>query len=475
MRYFLFYIVFLFNTYFISAQIFDVETIKYSGGNDKRINLVILSEGYQTSELSQFKTDAESLSNEMFSQSPFLEYANYFNVYAIKVPSNESGADHPGTSTSPLESIGTPITPIKTVDTYFNATFDAFNYHRFLYYGIDYADAATAEAKIRSVLADNFPTYDQALILVNTNIYGGTGGEFPVASTSANDLAIHELGHSLFNLKDEYYGGDVFVGEAINMTQQNDPNLVKWKNWIGTNGIGIYPHSGTPIATTWYKPQVGDKCKMEKLNQAFCSVCKEGIIEKIHSLLSPIESYTPVSNTVSNPSFPIDFHLNLIKPIPNTLESSWSLNSVSFDTNVDDVSVLETDLNVGLNNLTAVIIDATTLLKVTNHETIHVYTVTWAIDNASLGVKDIESDINNLSIVMYPNPANTVANFKIESERDTHLKVDIISLDGKKVKTVPMSNYETHQVDISNLSKGIYMANFYANNVLVASKKLVKQ
>ena len=471
MRYFLFYIVFLLNTYFISAQIFDLETIKTSGDSDKRINLVILSEGYQTAELTQFITDVRSLSDEMFSQSPFLEYADYFNVYALKVPSIESGADHPGTATNVAE----PKSPLTNVDTYFNATFDAFSRHRFLYYGIDYTDAASAEAKIRSVLADNFPTYDQALILVNTNIYGGTGGEFPVASTSANDLAIHELGHSLFNLKDEYYGGDVFVGEAVNMTQENDPNLMKWKNWIGTNGIGIYPHSGTPIATTWYKPQEGFKCKMEKLDQPFCSVCKEGIIEKIHSLVSPIDSYTPVSNTVSNPSFPIDFHLNLIKPIPNTLESSWSLNTTNFATNIDDVSILETDLNVGLNNLTAVITDATTLLKVTNHETIHVYTVTWTIDNASLGVKDIESDINNLSIVMYPNPANTMANFKIESERDTHLKVDIISLDGKKVKTVPMSNYETHQVDISNLSKGIYMANFYANNVLVASKKLVKQ
>ena len=474
MRYFLIFILFLFNTFFISAQIFEVDTIKSSGDNDKRINLVILSEGYQTSELAQFRTDAENLSNEMFSQSPFLEYANYFNVYAIKVPSNESGADHPGTSILPLESSINPTVPVNSVDTYFNATFDAFTRHRFLYYGIDYADAASAETKIISVLAANFPTYDQALILVNTNMYGGTGGEFPMATTSANDLAIHELGHSLFNLKDEYYGGDIFVGEAINMTQENNPNLVKWKNWIDTNGIGVYPHSGTPIATTWYRPH--ENCKMKSLGAPFCSVCKEGIIEKIHSLVSPIDSYTPVSNTVSNPSFPINFHLNLIPvPDPTILESSWSLNDADFATNVDDVSILETHLNPGLNNLTAIITDNTTLLRVTNHETIHVYTVTWTIDNSSLGVEDIKSAINNLSIVMYPNPANTIANFKIESERDTHLKVDIISLDGKKVKTVPLSNYETHQVDISSLSKGIYMANFYANNVLVASEKLVKR
>ena len=96
------------NTCYISAQIFDIETIKFSGDNDKRINLVILSEGYQEVELNQFISDATAFSNDMFSQSPFLEYANYFNVYAIKVPSNESGADHPGTATDVSEPLIRP-------------------------------------------------------------------------------------------------------------------------------------------------------------------------------------------------------------------------------------------------------------------------------------------------------------------------------------------------------------------------------
>ncbi|GAA3636786.1 M64 family metallopeptidase [Flavivirga jejuensis] len=471
MRYFLIFILFLFNTYFISAQIFDVETIKFSGDNDKRINLVILSEGYQTAELPLFISDATSFSNNMFSQSPFLEYANYFNVYAIKVPSNESGADHPATATDTDE---TGITPV-FVDTYFNATFDSHGQHRLLYYEIDENSANNTEVIINTVLANNFPTYDQALILVNSSEYGGSGGKFPMTYSGAwgANVAIHELGHSLFNLKDEYYPGDDLAGEAINMTQETDQNLVKWKNWLNINDIGIYQYTClTGNCADWYKPH--QNCIMEFIDKPFCSVCKEGIIEKIHDLVSPIDSYTPVSNTVSNSNFPLDFNLNLIKPNPNTLESSWTLNATNFATNVDAISLLETDLNVGSNNLTVVITDNTTLLNVTNHESIHVYTVTWTINNSSLGVKDIESDINNLSIIMYPNPSNSTANFKIESERDALLKVDITSLDGKKVKTVPISNYVTQQVDISNLSEGVYIANFYANNVLVASKKLVK-
>ena len=75
---------------------------------------------------------------------------------------------------------------------------------------------------------------------------------------------------------------------------------------------------------------------------------------------------------------------------------------------------------------------------------------------------------------MYPNPTNTVVNFKLETDTDTRLKVDILSLDGKKIKTISLTNYQTNQVDISNLSSGIYLTNFYSGNTLITSKKLVK-
>lgn len=458
----LLYLLCFLSSFKIAAQVFEVQTLKLSGNSDKRINLVILSEGYKDSELSQFIIDATSFMNAMFSQSPFLEYANFFNLYAIKVPSNESGSDHPGTATDVSE----PKTPVIAVDTYFNTSYDSFNIHRFLY-SSDYAT-------ISNVLATNFPSYDQALILVNSSEYGGTGGLFPFTSTgvSASEIAIHELGHSLFNLKDEYYPGDALAAEAINMTQQTNTTLVKWKNWIGINSIGIFPYATSGIAASWNRPH--QNCKMRYLGVPFCSVCKEGIVEKIHSLVSPIDSYTPTSNSIASPTFPIDFHLNLINPIPNTLKSTWTLNASNFANDIDDVSVLETDLNSGMNTLTVVVNDATTLLKVDNYDGFHVYTVNWTIDNSALGIKNIISEIANYNISMYPNPTNTVVSFKLETDTDTRLKVVILSLDGKKIKTVSLTNYQTNQVDISNLSTGIYLTNFYSGNTLIASKKLVK-
>lgn len=474
MRFHLLYILLLTNVGFISAQIFDVETIKTSGDNDKRINLVILSEGYQTSELDLFITDATSFSNKMFSESPFKEYAEYFNVYAIKVPSNQSGADHPGTG-SVTDETDFPI-PTTTVDTYFNATFDSFGFHRLLYYEIDGNSANNTQLKISDILALNFPTYDQALILVNSPYYGGSGGEFPMASTHfwGADIAMHELGHSLFNLIDEYYPIDEALAvEGINMTQETDPSLIRWKNWINTNGVGVYQHEDdNGVLKPWYRPH--QACKMRRIDWAFCSVCKEGIVEKIHSLISPIDSYLPVSNSINTSTYPIDFQLSLIKPIPNTLESVWTLNASNFANDVDDISIIDTDLNTGTNSLTVVVNDVSSFLKVDNHETVHVYSVTWTITKSALGIDDITSDQNSFEITLYPNPSNRIINLKIESRNAVNLKVDIISLDGKKIKSTKISNYETNEVDISRFSQGIYIANFYSNNILLTSKRFVK-
>ena len=334
--------------------------------------------------------------------------------------------------------------------------------HRLLYYEIDGNSANNTEATINTVLANNFPTYDQALILVNSSEFGGSGGEFPMSYTGVwgPNVAIHELGHSLFNLIDEYYPiDDALAVEGINMTQEINPTIVKWKKWYGDNGIGIYQHfDDDNVAQPWYRPH--QNCKMRRVDWAFCSVCKEGIIEKIHELISPIDSYSPVSITLNNPTYPVDFQLNLIKPIPNTLESSWTLNSMDFGTNVDDVFVLETDLDTGLNNLTVVVTDNTNLLRVDNHETTHVYTVTWSITKSALGIEDIIGNENKLSISMFPNPSNSIINLKLESDKDLNLKVDLISLDGKKIKTAVVSNFQNKQLDISNLSQGVYLVNF---------------
>ena len=82
----------------IQAQVFPVETIMNNGLNANRINLVYLSDGYTSGQLSTFITNTNSINDGMFIQTPFTQYKSFFNAYAVKVPSVESGAVHPGTA-----------------------------------------------------------------------------------------------------------------------------------------------------------------------------------------------------------------------------------------------------------------------------------------------------------------------------------------------------------------------------------------
>ncbi len=76
----------------VHAQTYDVDTVYYRGSTDTFINLVFLPDGYTAEQLPRFVADVQRVSDYVFSISPFAEYKNYFNVFAVKVPSADSGA-----------------------------------------------------------------------------------------------------------------------------------------------------------------------------------------------------------------------------------------------------------------------------------------------------------------------------------------------------------------------------------------------
>lgn len=354
------------------AQVFEVDTIQYYGEIQNRINLVILGDGYQIHELDKYINDANDFSETFFSVSPYKEYRSFFNVFAIKVPSEESGASHPGTAPDVTE----PEHPIIEVDNYFGSTFDSYDIHRLL--------VPANTAAITNVLANNFPAYDQVLVLVNTPYYGGSGGAYATASTNpdSRDVAIHEMGHSLVGLSDEYWAGDIYAGEAINMTQETDPDQVKWKNWMGYNDVGIYQHCCGGSSASWYKPH--ENCKMQVLNSPFCPVCLEGTIEKIHSLTDPVMAYSPSELTLNTKACSVEFSVDMVEPEPNTLKITWMVNGVELGSNSATLKIGTDALIKGENIITLVVEDTTEMLRIDDHENIHVSSLTWNLMNNAL-------------------------------------------------------------------------------------------
>ncbi len=261
---------------FAHAQQFDVDTIVYNGPSDKHINFVFLGDGYQVGELDKYIEDVKNTAEGILNKPPFKENHDFFNVFAIKVPSNESGASHPGKA---YDEAGSNH-PVIKVNNYFGSTFDYGGIHRLL--------VPTNSMAISSVLASNFPEYDHVFMLVNSSYYGGSGGSFATSSThsSSKEIAIHELGHSFARLADEYWAGQQYAAERANMTQVSSPDNVKWKKWLNNTGVGIYPHEESP---SWFRPH--QRCNMRYLSSDyevihFCMVCNDAITQTIVSLVS---------------------------------------------------------------------------------------------------------------------------------------------------------------------------------------------
>lgn len=208
-------------------------SLQKSGDPAKKVDFLILGDGYTAAQRPKCEADANRLMGILFSTEPFKTRRTDFNVWALCPASAESGISRPSTGVYRRNPVGT--------------TYDAFGSERYI---LTYDNHAFRD------LASNAP-YEFVEILTNTDTYGG-GGIFNLYSTvAANSLwapyiFIHEFGHHFAGLADEYYTSDVAYGSPSekvepwepNATAMRDPAKLKWKDLI---------QPGTPLPTPWDK------------------------------------------------------------------------------------------------------------------------------------------------------------------------------------------------------------------------------
>jgi hypothetical protein len=155
------------------------------------------------------------------------------NVWGLCPAAAESGISRPSLGVHRRSPVG--------------ATYDAFRSERYI---------LTFDNRAFRDLASQAP-YEVVEILANGNTYGG-GGIFGQFSTVAADslwapyVFVHEFGHHLAALADEYYTSDVAYEPAAgrlepwepNVTALLDPAALKWKSLVA---------EGTPLPTPWQK------------------------------------------------------------------------------------------------------------------------------------------------------------------------------------------------------------------------------
>jgi hypothetical protein len=361
-----------------------MQTILTNGPTTNRLNIVVLSEGYTTNQLPQFLVDATNAVNALLSHPPYQSYRSYFNAFAIKVGSNESGSDHPSSGVYH--------------DTYFNSSYDPVSD---LLITIPPNDQDTnynhGQGKIDALLQTFMTNCHLPILLVNDVVYGGSDGFDKTAITalgnSSFEILTHETGHVLANLGDEYtYAYPGFPDtEEPNTTRETNRSSIKWNAWISTNTpvptpptapyssvIGLF--EGAHYHTNgWYRPKLN--CAMGSYGSPFCEVCAEALVLSFYGKVRPIDAYAPASTSLSAATTQaLSFSLTLLQPPSNHLSVQWLTNGVAVSgaTNTS-FTLLPQSLPNGSNWVRALVRDNTPLVR-NDPTNLLTQAVTWAVN-----------------------------------------------------------------------------------------------
>ncbi|WP_347589265.1 M64 family metallopeptidase [Streptomyces sp. B6B3] len=241
-------------------------TLQETGPAEERLNLVIMCDGYQADEMEKCREDVDRNQAVQWSVEPFRTYRHYVNVYLLEIVSGESGV-----RCDPDEEGGPDpdkLTPLRLV--YQDGCVDP------LARGTVYNNAVGGDGGPGgpgTALPEGTPTGDeqrtmyledyvapeigipadadnlQTLAIFNTSTYGGIGGFDATTSGGSPQgplISMHELGHSLGTMQDEYpYSSRPEPGpphedgepDSFHHTQMSSEEMIaneaKWWRWLG--------------------------------------------------------------------------------------------------------------------------------------------------------------------------------------------------------------------------------------------------
>lgn len=260
---------------------YKVKNLHVAAAPDNAIDILFIPDGYAKSDKKKMQKDFDRFASYIVNCHPYIDLTNHVNIRAIEAYSEESGI------TDPNKNI--------FKKTLLNSSYNVIDVDRYL--------MCLNVWKMHEI-ADDAP-YDFIILICNSSKYGG-GGIYNFYCTVNNDspnsnyVIVHEMGHMIGGLADEYYESEVstrdFYPEGVEPVEPNVTTLVnfeaKWKDMI-TEGtpiptpvapeyeetVGVFEGGGY-VAEGVYRPVI--HCTMHQiLYDHFCPVCRKALEESI--------------------------------------------------------------------------------------------------------------------------------------------------------------------------------------------------
>lgn len=245
-----------------------------NGPTEGSVNVVFLGDGFSgAAELQLFKNITDALVPALFDQEPYKSLASRFNVTRVNCLSTNSGVR------------------LSSVDPWSTA-FDTFRYDvggsNILLVPNERWDTTVTQA------VSKVPAADIILIISNTTSSLDRGAAFLppfvmtgsrqyrgatcYAGSNADRVAVHEFGHAIGSLGDEYDNNQT-IDTFPNLSLDGSSTTVKWKKWVGQGDVQAPVAFG---ANGLHKPVGDNRCIMNNhLTPDFCLVCTEHLGAKI--------------------------------------------------------------------------------------------------------------------------------------------------------------------------------------------------
>ncbi|WP_344031656.1 M64 family metallopeptidase [Streptomyces luteireticuli] len=226
----------------------DVLPIVRNGPVQDKLDVVFIGDGYTADQQGDFHAAVRAKWAKMSAVEPYASYRGLFNVWAVDAVSRDSGVS------------GDPGKDV-VKDTALRSAFFCDGIERLLCVDTGRVEAYAAKA----------PAADLVVVLSHSAKYGGAGyndvvskvGYEGIATASSDDprsdqIAVHETGHSLGKLADEYQyddygtytGGEPGAANISTLTAEDMRNRrSKWYRWIGRTSpdggtVGTYEGGG---------------------------------------------------------------------------------------------------------------------------------------------------------------------------------------------------------------------------------------
>lgn len=287
---------------------------------DNRVDVVVVGDGYTAAQLALFRQHAATALDALFRYEPLASYRPFFRTSVVDVISSESGVDN-------------DPTPGILRNTALDMQFWCNGTERLL---------CVSTTKARNAARAAVSDVDQIIVLANSTKYGGAGytsSDIATASggnSAAGDVVVHEIGHSLGNLADEYtYGGPATytgpelggVNVSIYDADEQLARQTKWWLWMGGNEpgydgpVGTF-EGGSYSAAGVYRPS--GNSMMRSLYRNFNLVSAEALVRNIYLQVEPIDEVFPPTTGVVGRAQVLE--VLVVEPTSHPLEIVWTIN-----------------------------------------------------------------------------------------------------------------------------------------------------